>query len=57
VLRYQLGQAYIGHTDYFPNKQVDTTWNWDPMNNGSNRFATVFLYHFCVISIPTGILT
>ena len=44
VLRYQLGQAYIGHTDYFPVKKNSVDWHWDPATNGSNRFATVFLY-------------
>ena len=43
VLRYQPGQAYIQHTDYFPVKQAED-WNWDAARNGSNRFATVFLY-------------
>jgi prolyl 4-hydroxylase len=43
VLRYQTGQAYIEHTDYFP-ISPKPDWNWDPARNGSNRFATVFLY-------------
>jgi hypothetical protein len=43
VLRYEHAQAYIGHTDYFPLKRAED-WNWNPVQNGSNRFATVFLY-------------
>lgn len=50
LLRYQQKQAYTPHTDYFG---LDTTkdWNWDPANNGSNRFATVFLY---LSNVTTG---
>ena len=43
ILRYELGQAYISHHDYFPPNQSDD-FNWDPAQGGSNRFATVFLY-------------
>ena len=43
ILRYQLGQAYVAHHDYFPVKQSDDH-SWDPTIGGSNRFATVFLY-------------
>jgi prolyl 4-hydroxylase len=43
ILRYQLGQAYVAHHDYFPVKQSDDHL-WDPTIGGSNRFATVFLY-------------
>jgi len=42
-VRYQTGQAYIEHTDYFP-ILPKPDWNWNPAQNGSNRFATVFLY-------------
>jgi len=46
VLRYELGQAYIPHTDYFAvgTKTKDGQHNYDPENGGTNRFATVFLY-------------
>jgi len=43
ILRYELGQAYVAHHDYFPKEQSDDH-NWDPSKGGSNRFATVFLY-------------
>lgn len=43
VLRYQLGQAYVAHHDYFPEHQSEDH-QWDPALGGSNRFATVFLY-------------
>lgn len=43
IIRYQTGQAYIEHTDYFP-ITPKPDWNWNPARNGSNRFATVFLY-------------
>ena len=43
VLRYELGQAYVAHHDYFPTRQSDDH-SWDPFEGGSNRFATVFLY-------------
>jgi prolyl 4-hydroxylase len=43
ILRYELGQAYIAHHDYFPTGQ-STDHNWDPLTGGSNRWATVFLY-------------
>ena len=43
ILRYELGQAYGDHHDYFPRVQSDDH-TWDPSKGGSNRFATVFLY-------------
>mmetsp|Transcript_19373 Transcript_19373/g.39192 ORF Transcript_19373/g.39192 Transcript_19373/m.39192 type:complete len:479 (-) Transcript_19373:323-1759(-) len=43
ILRYELGQAYGDHHDYFPNTQSGDH-QWDPSVGGSNRFATVFLY-------------
>lgn len=39
--RYQVGQAYIAHYDYFPANSQDGGHKWDPQNKGSNRFATV----------------
>jgi len=43
VLRYEVGQAYIPHEDYFQISQSQDH-NWDPAVGGSNRFATIFLY-------------
>lgn len=43
ILRYELGQAYISHHDWFPTGQ-STDHNWDPQRGGSNRWATLFLY-------------
>lgn len=43
ILRYEVGQAYVAHHDYFPTRQ-SSDHNWDPFFGGSNRFATVFLY-------------
>lgn len=43
VVRYQPGQFYMSHTDFFDIGE-DQYWNFDPVNGGSNRFATVFLY-------------
>ncbi len=43
ILRYQLGQAYVAHHDYFNVNQSDDHL-WDPSKGGSNRFATIFLY-------------
>ena len=43
ILRYELGQAYVAHHDYFPQRQSEDH-SWDPYYGGSNRFATVFLY-------------
>jgi prolyl 4-hydroxylase len=43
VLRYNLGQAYIAHTDFFPPGTSDDH-NWDSSDGGTNRFATLFLY-------------
>ncbi len=42
VLRYEPGQWYKPHTDYFDEDSYDGN---DPsVNNGTNRFATMFLY-------------
>lgn len=43
ILRYEIGQAYTAHHDYFPKYQSDDH-QWDPSKGGSNRFATIFLY-------------
>ena len=43
ILRYELGQAYVAHHDYFPEHQSNDH-NWDPSLGGSNRLATIFLY-------------
>ena len=44
VLRYEPGQAYIPHTDYFAYR-TSNDHLWDPrIPGGTNRFATVFLY-------------
>ena len=43
ILRYEIGQAYIAHHDYFPATQ-SPDHEWNPAKGGSNRFATVFLY-------------
>ncbi|KAL3810907.1 hypothetical protein ACHAXA_008757 [Cyclostephanos tholiformis] len=43
ILRYNLGQAYVAHHDYFKVGQSDDHL-WDPSIGGSNRFATIFLY-------------
>lgn len=43
ILRYELGQAYVAHHDYFPAMQSEDH-AWNPLHGGSNRFATVFLY-------------
>jgi hypothetical protein len=43
ILRYEIGQAYGDHHDYFPMAQSGDH-QWDPSLGGSNRFATVFLY-------------
>ena len=50
LLRYTEKQAYVSHTDYFG---LDTSddFNWNPAENGSNRFATVFLY---LSNVTTG---
>lgn len=42
VLRYQQGQGYHNHLDFF--EAVDDSFNNIPHEGGSNRFATVFLY-------------
>ena len=43
VLRYNIGQAYIAHTDFFPPGTSDDH-NWDSTDGGTNRLATLFLY-------------
>ena len=44
MLRYEPSQAYVPHTDYFA-YHTSPDHDWDPRNgNGTNRFATVFLY-------------
>lgn len=43
VVKYEPGQFYNSHTDWF-NLDASPNWNWDPARNGTNRFATVFLY-------------
>lgn len=43
VVKYEPGQFYNSHTDWF-NLDASPNWNWDPAKNGTNRFATVFLY-------------
>merc|ERR1719350_2534944 len=46
ILRYQEGQAYIAHTDWFPANTGDATGQQfdSAAINGSNRYATVFFY-------------
>jgi len=46
ILRYQEGQAYIAHTDWFPRDTGQAAGQiFDSANlNGSNRYATVFFY-------------
>ena len=46
VLRYELGQAYITHTDQYAVGTVTSegAHNFDPQTGGANRFATLFLY-------------
>lgn len=43
LLRYRQKQAYIPHHDWFDDG-ADPDFNFDPATDGSNRFATVFLY-------------
>jgi len=44
ILRYQEGQAYISHTDWF-SVGAANGYNFDSSTpGGSNRYATVFLY-------------
>lgn len=41
IIKYQPGQTYIGHTDYFANGYPNT----DPSKpDGTNRFVTIFAY-------------
>ena len=46
ILKYEVGQAYVGHHDYFPVGQSvgKGTHNFDATAGGSNRYATLFLY-------------
>lgn len=43
VVKYQPGQSYNTHTDWF-SLDSGRGWNWDPATGGSNRWATLFLY-------------
>ena len=43
VLRYEKKQAYVTHSDYF-DVHTSRDFNWNPVQGGSNRYATVFLY-------------
>jgi len=40
IIRYQEGQTYVGHTDYFAEGYSDRF----PDRGGTNRFATIFIY-------------
>lgn len=52
ILRYQIGQAYIAHRDWFPIGSGTSSQNFNSqVPGGSNRFATVFLYLW---SPPSG---
>eukprot|EP00413_Alexandrium_margalefii_P017004 CAMPEP_0204530264 /NCGR_PEP_ID=MMETSP0661-20131031/10521_1 /ASSEMBLY_ACC=CAM_ASM_000606 /TAXON_ID=109239 /ORGANISM="Alexandrium margalefi, Strain AMGDE01CS-322" /LENGTH=334 /DNA_ID=CAMNT_0051536345 /DNA_START=40 /DNA_END=1044 /DNA_ORIENTATION=- len=52
ILRYKLGEAYISHKDWFSFGAGTDDQNFNPEEvNGSNRFATVFLYLW---SPPSG---
>lgn len=48
IVHYSPGKAYIPHHDYFPvlepGQSLENAHNFDAQNQGSNRFATVFLY-------------
>merc|ERR1712113_303743 len=48
ILRYRAGDAYVPHTDWFPadtSADLSTPGGFDSATfDGSNRFATVFLY-------------
>lgn len=44
VVRYQPGQFYHSHHDFFNIGATNDGWNFDPMTGGSNRIATVFFY-------------
>jgi prolyl 4-hydroxylase len=45
IVRYEPGEAYIAHHDYFPlNEPPPIAHNCDPQRAGTNRFATIFLY-------------
>jgi prolyl 4-hydroxylase len=46
ILKYEVGQAYVGHHDYFPvgSSTALGTHNFDATAGGSNRYATLFLY-------------
>lgn len=43
VLRYEAGEAYVPHNDWFPSSTAPKGYDWNPAT-GSNRYATVFLY-------------
>jgi len=43
VVRYNPGQGYNTHPDYFREKD-DVDFDFNPYSGGSNRFATVFMY-------------
>jgi len=43
IVRYQPGQGYNTHPDYFTPKD-DDDFDFLPYSGGSNRFATVFMY-------------
>ena len=44
IIRYEKGQAYVAHHDYYPLRHAAKGHAWDPTKGGSNRFATIFLY-------------
>jgi len=44
ILRYEEGQAYISHRDWFSVGVAGDDLNFDSEMGGSNRYATVFLY-------------
>lgn len=52
ILRYQEGQAYTPHKDWFPANTGGDKQNFNPaIPGGSNRYATLFLYLW---SPPSG---
>ena len=44
ILRYQPGQAYIQHHDWFPPQPPPNAAELTPRMGGSNRIATLFVY-------------
>lgn len=44
VVRYEPGQFYHSHHDFFQPGATQDGWNFDSAIGGSNRIATVFLY-------------